>query len=229
MRYLLLTIIPVLSLISYSAAGQGIVRGKVIDISTQEPLAGVYVIYGKALGTTTDKDGTWMIKTDPGPLSISFKFIGYKSLTKQVYIRDGETIELKTGLETETQTIDQIVVSADRIEQKIAELTVSLDVIKSDFLSGSHITDAQELINKVPGIEVLDGQTSIRGGSGFSYGVGSTRCGQYKMAIHAARKSCTNRNNKGRIFGFIWFISIERHHQFPDCRCYRYPSFPILC
>jgi outer membrane cobalamin receptor len=173
MRYLLLTIIPVLSLISYSAAGQGIVRGKVIDISTQEPLAGVYVIYGKALGTTTDKDGTWMIKTDPGPLSISFKFIGYKSLTKQVYIRDGETIELKTGLETETQTIDQIVVSADRIEQKIAELTVSLDVIKSDFLSGSHITDAQELINKVPGIEVLDGQTSIRGGSGFSYGVGS--------------------------------------------------------
>jgi outer membrane cobalamin receptor len=173
MRYLLLTIIPVLSLISYSAAGQGIVRGKVIDISTQEPLAGVYVIYGKALGTTTDMDGTWMIKTDPGPLSISFKFIGYKSLTKQVYIRDGETIELKTGLETETQTIDQIVVSADRIEQKIAELTVSLDVIKSDFLSGSHITDAQELINKVPGIEVLDGQTSIRGGSGFSYGVGS--------------------------------------------------------
>ena len=106
-------------------------------------------------------------------MSISFKFLGYKPVTKLVHLRSGETIEFNTGLETETQLIDQIVVSADRIEQKIAELTVSLDVIKSDFLSGSHITDAQELINKVPGIEVLDGQASVRGGSGYSYGVGS--------------------------------------------------------
>jgi iron complex outermembrane receptor protein len=76
-------------------------------------------------------------------------------------------------METETHEIDQIVVSADRTEQKVAELTVSLDIIKSDFLSQSHVTDPQEVINKTPGIEVLDGQASIRGGSGFSYGAGS--------------------------------------------------------
>ncbi|MCK7529809.1 MAG: hypothetical protein MZV63_01490 [Marinilabiliales bacterium] len=40
-------------------------------------------------------------------------------------------------------------------------------------MHAAHITDAQELITKTPGIEVLDGQASIRGGSGFSYGVGS--------------------------------------------------------
>jgi iron complex outermembrane receptor protein len=48
-----------------------------------------------------------------------------------------------------------------------------MDVIKSSFLSENHITDAQEIINKTPGIEVMDGQASVRGGSGFSYGAGS--------------------------------------------------------
>ena len=47
-----------------------------------------------------------------------------------------------------------------------------MDIIKTAEFE-THITDAQELINKTPGIEVLDGQASIRGGSGFSYGVGS--------------------------------------------------------
>ncbi len=69
--------------------------------------------------------------------------------------------------------IDQVVVSANRTEQKIAELAVSMDIIKSSFLSDNHITDAQEIINKTPGIEVMDGQASVRGGSGFSYGAGS--------------------------------------------------------
>ncbi|MCU0362706.1 MAG: TonB-dependent receptor, partial [Bacteroidales bacterium] len=41
-----------------------------------------------------------------------------------------------------------------------------------DFLD-AHITDAQELITKRPGIEIMDGQASVRGGSGFSYGAGS--------------------------------------------------------
>ena len=76
-------------------------------------------------------------------------------------------------MEMDIQEIDQIVVSANKTEQKIAELTVSMDILKTaDFLN-THITNSQELINKTPGIEVLDGQASIRGGSGFSYGIGS--------------------------------------------------------
>jgi outer membrane cobalamin receptor len=173
MRYHFLAIILILCFLPIILNGQGIVRGKVFDSNSKEPLTGVYVIYGKSLGTTTDNKGNWQIKADPGTINFSFKFIGYKPVAQHITIKDGETIELNTALETEIQAINQIVVSADRIEQKIAELTVSLDVIKSDFLAGSHITDAQELISKVPGIEVLDGQASVRGGSGFSYGVGS--------------------------------------------------------
>ncbi len=80
---------------------------------------------------------------------------------------------MNTALDMDLQEIGQIVVSANRTEQKVAELTVSMDVLRpTDFLN-NHITDAEELINNTPGIEILDGQASIRGGSGFSYGVGS--------------------------------------------------------
>ncbi|MBA4321491.1 MAG: hypothetical protein C0408_01605 [Odoribacter sp.] len=173
MQYHIFAIVFFLNLFSTIAGGQGVIRGKVFDIDSGEPLAGVYVIYGKNMGTSSDRDGNWIIKSEEGSLNISFQFLGYKPVTKQVFLKSNETIELNTGLETDTKAIDQVVVSADRIEQRVAELTVSLNIIKSDFLSRSHITDAQELINKVPGIEVLDGQASIRGGSGFSYGVGS--------------------------------------------------------
>jgi len=173
MRYTFAAITLLLSLVLNGADIKSIIKGKVFDSATLEPLFGVYVICGKELGTSTDKDGSYLIRTDSGRINIVFQFIGYKSVTRSVFLGPNDTIDLNIGMEMELHEIDQVVVSADRTEQKVSELTVSMDVIKADFLSGSHITDAQELINKTPGIEVLDGQVSIRGGSGFSYGVGS--------------------------------------------------------
>ncbi len=152
---------------------QGTVNGKVSDKNTGEPLAGVYVIYGKNLGTTTGRDGSFTFRTSGGRISISFQFVGYRPLTKEINVKENETVELNAEMETHIREIDQIVVSANKTEQKIAELSVSMDVIKTSFLSNNHINDAQELINTTPGIEVMDGQASVRGGSGYSYGAGS--------------------------------------------------------
>ncbi len=154
-------------------SAQGIVKGKVFDINTLEPLHGVYVIYEKDKGTSTDENGTYSIESDFPTIDITFQFIGYKPFERSLRLNSDDPVELNVGLEMEIREIGQIVISAARSEERITELTVSMDVIKSgDFLK-THITDAQELVNKTPGIEVLDGQASIRGGSGFSYGVGS--------------------------------------------------------
>jgi len=100
-----------------------------------------------------------------GKIRITFQFIGYEPVTREVEISAGEITEVDVGLVMMVSEIDQVVVSANRIEQKIAELSVSVDIIKTPFLSGNHITDAQELANRTPGIEVLDGQASIREGA----------------------------------------------------------------
>jgi len=153
------------------AFSQGIIKGTVTDNATREPLNGVYILYGKGSGSISGPDGTFSIESDSARLNITFKFIGYRTLTKRIDLKP-ET-EINVGLDMEINEIGQIVISANRTEQKVSELTVSMDILKSgDFLK-THITDPQELINKTPGIEVLDGQASIRGGSGFSYGAGS--------------------------------------------------------
>jgi outer membrane cobalamin receptor len=152
---------------------QNVVKGRVSDRQSGEPLPGVYVIYGKGLGTVADENGSYSFMPEPGTITVEFKYVGYRSQTRVITVTAGEVYELDVEMEPEAQLIDQIVVSADRMEQKRSELTVSMDVIKSEYIYRTHITDAQELITKTPGIEVLDGQASIRGGSGFSYGAGS--------------------------------------------------------
>lgn len=173
MRCRLLIATSLLTLLPGVLHAQTLVKGRISDRQSGEPLPGVYVIYGKGLGTTSDETGSYSFMPDAGSLSVEFKFVGYRSQTMTLSVTSGEVYELDVVMEPEAQLIDQIVVSADRMEQKRSELTVSMDVIKSEFIYRAHITDAQELITKTPGIEVLDGQASIRGGSGFSYGAGS--------------------------------------------------------
>lgn len=151
----------------------GVVGGKIVDKNTREPLAGVYVIYGRHTGTTTNSEGLFIYSSTTGKHTVSFQLIGYETITKEIYVTGNDTLWLDIEMEMKLKEIEQIVVSASKTEQKVAELTVSLDIIKPSFLSLNHITDAQEIINKTTGIEVLDGQASIRGGSGFSYGAGS--------------------------------------------------------
>ncbi len=167
------TVAALIFFISQVTNAQSLVTGRVSDKDNHEPLAGVYVIYGKGAGTSSGAEGLYAFAGEPGRIEITFKFVGYKPVTEIVFLQANDTIRLDVYLETESQLISQIVVSADRMEQKESELTVSMEVIKSDLLTRSHISDARELINKTPGIEVLDGQASIRGGSGYSYGVGS--------------------------------------------------------
>ncbi len=173
MRFIIAYLLLFLLTPLYGTGNESTIRGRISDKNTGEPLPGAYIIYGKNLGTVSNDDGSYIISTQPGRVRLSFQLIGYKTITREINLSDGENAELNIELEVKISEIDQIVVSASRTEQKIAELSVSMDIIKSSFLSANHISDAQELINKTPGIEVLDGQASIRGGSGFSYGVGS--------------------------------------------------------
>ena len=173
MQLLFHSVLLISGLLFSENAPEGYVKGKVFDKNTQEPLAGVYVIYGINLGTTTGPEGLYYFKTVPGKLSITFQSVGYIPVVKDVTVAESDTLELDIAMEMKVREIDQVVISANKTEQRIAELSVSMDIIKTAFLTENHIADAQELINKAPGIEVMDGQASVRGGSGYSYGAGS--------------------------------------------------------
>jgi hypothetical protein len=133
MRYIITAIILLFASIVNSAENGSIIRGRITDKNSHELLAGVYVIYGRQLGTTSDEKGFYQINTGSGKLSIIFQFIGYESVTKEITIRSNDTVELNIELEMKIREIDQIVVSADKIEKRVAELSVSMDIVKSSF------------------------------------------------------------------------------------------------
>ena len=86
MRYTLLVITLSLSSAFSIVFAQGIVKGKITDNNTLEPLAGVYVIYRNNQGTTSDENGIFYLKSDSSELNIRFRFVGYKSLARSVSI-----------------------------------------------------------------------------------------------------------------------------------------------
>jgi len=173
MRFLLIFLSVILITDTVAQDKEGIVKGKVFDFVSGEKLVGANIVYAQLKGGISGKDGEYIVSTTAGNVTISFQYIGYKSETRSIYLHSNDTIELNVGLLQEINQIDQIVISGSRTEQKLSESTVSLSIILPDVLEKNHIVDAEELINKTPGIEVLDGQASIRGGSGFSYGAGS--------------------------------------------------------
>lgn len=149
------------------------VSGVITDQSTGESLPGVNILFQKTKGTVSNEKGAFSITADPGNLSLTFRIVGYKPVQRQLQLKPGDSIFVRVAMEQDVIVMDQVVVTASRIEQKMAELTVSMSLIKPDQVSGNHIINASELMNKAPGIEVMDGQASVRGGSGFSYGAGS--------------------------------------------------------
>jgi iron complex outermembrane receptor protein len=173
--YVRISVLIFIVWITLSPAGSTppVVKGKVTDASNQTPLPGANVIYAPGQGTVTDNLGIYQLRLQPGEYTLQFRFMGYRSNQRHITLFAGDTLILDISLEPEVTRLNQVIVSASRVEQRVAESTVSVSLIRPQDYQAAQITSASELVNKTSGIEVLDGQASIRGGSGFSYGAGS--------------------------------------------------------
>lgn len=153
-------------------AQKATVKGKVSDSKTKEGLPSAYILYNGG-GVGTDIEGNYTLTLDPGTYELKFQYVGYTSSAKTVNLSAGETKTLDISLAEEIQTLGQVVVTGSRYEQKIEEVTMSMEVIRPDLTTDKGATNIQGAINQTPGVQVVDGEPQIRGGSGFNFGAGS--------------------------------------------------------
>ena len=170
---MILCFIFLLAARSVSGQKQAWVTGKVTDASGGEPLIAVNISANRRSGTISDQEGSYSLNLEPGKHLIEFFYIGYARESIEVELEAGETIRLDVEMEISRKMLDEVVVSAGKYEQRLSDVTVSMEVIKPRQLSNQNIPSLDMILEKTPGISILDGQPSIRGGSGFSYGVGS--------------------------------------------------------
>ncbi len=168
---MLLTIIC--SCFSVFAQDKGVLMGVVRDAAGKEPLIGVNVIINGVTGTVTDVNGKYTFDVPAGDIRVDYRFVGYKTQTRQLQIAPAEARILNIDLALESTLLNTVVVSAGKFEQKLEEVTVSMEVIKPSLIENTNAVSMDVVMEQVPGVVVIDGQANIRGGSGFSYGAGS--------------------------------------------------------
>ncbi len=148
-------------------------KGKIIDTKSKSTIPGVNILLEDNSGGTSDINGNYSIVVKSGKHQVAYNFIGYKTEIRSVELKPDETISVNVSLNEEVEVINEIVVSAGKFEQKISDVTVSMEIIKPTMIENNNTVSAEIAVNQVPGVDVVDDQPSIRGGSGYSYGAGS--------------------------------------------------------
>jgi iron complex outermembrane receptor protein len=147
-------------------------KGVVTDVSSGELLPGVTVRTGTT-GMATDANGAYSLSLPAGNYEITFSYTGYEPRTRTVQLKEAQTLELNIQLGDADNLLQTATVTSGKFEKPLGEVTVSLDVLKPRLLESTNSTSIDETLVKVPGVSVIDGQASIRGGAGFSYGAGT--------------------------------------------------------
>jgi iron complex outermembrane receptor protein len=105
------------------------------------------------------------------PMQLLIKAPFYISDT--IILQEVPSALLKVVLQAQVQDQKTVVVSAGKRRQAIEDIPVSMEIIRPQLIDNKGITDLEQAVDQTPGVYTMDGQVSIRGGSGFAYGTGS--------------------------------------------------------
>ena len=143
--------------------------GHVLDKKTKEHLPFVTIkLQGTTVGITTDATGHYFLRNLPiGNFTLEVSMIGFKTVTQKVDIEAGRSIEIDFELEESAQTLNEVVVSANRNEttRRTAPSLVSvLDMQTLDVTNSKTLSDGLKF---QPGLRVENncqncGTTQVR-------------------------------------------------------------------
>ncbi len=163
-----------LVLSNYSIAQNGKITGVVRD-EKGVALPGAAVIYRKdvTIGALTDANGKYLLEVPAGTCKLVCRFTSMNPDTLTVQVFENQTVNLDIVLTSFIKELKQIDVKVGRFDKPIEEQTVTMIVIKPELIENKNTRSIETALDQTPGLNILDGEPQIRGGSGFTFGVGS--------------------------------------------------------
>lgn len=131
-------------------------------------VAGISTIY------SADEEGQFSISLPKDNHLLIIESMGYNSATKTLTFTSKKrhlVVEIK--LVPSAQMLDVASIEFDKGSDEIDKVTNSLTIIQPKNAENRNITTVDALVNTVGGVAVVDNEPQIRGGSGFSSGMGS--------------------------------------------------------
>lgn len=163
MKYLF-SLILLLPLLGFSQ-----VRGVISDAVSKEKIPGARVQTSSGQNTLSDEQGRFSLTINQFPVQLKFSMNGFVADSVMIY---QDTI-INVELFQLVQEIKTVVVSASRSDQNLEEVPVSMEIIRPALFDNKAMSSLEQVADQTPGVFTMDGQVSIRGGGGYSYGAGS--------------------------------------------------------
>ena len=150
------------------------VKGYVKDDSNQ-PIQGASIIYRKdiTVGATSDEKGFYELAIPTGSARLICRFTGMKTDTITLNVLENEIIEVNFSLLPFLVNQKQVEIKVGKFDKPIEEQTVTMVVLKPELIENKNTRSIETALDQTPGLNILDGEPQIRGGSGFTFGVGS--------------------------------------------------------
>lgn len=162
-----------LALVQFFQAQTCSLTGKVYDRNTKEGLIGATIhIEGTSIGTSSDIDGSFLLNNlKKGTYNLIITYVGYKPDTLKNFIISETSHYVEIFLSENSQALKQIDIISERIEhsensvlQDIKRSEVVSNGISSDQITKNQDRNTAEVIKRIPGITIQNGQfVVIRG------------------------------------------------------------------
>jgi len=140
--------------------------GTVTDADSESRLPGANVALREAetstpmKGTSTGADGTFQLKAiQPGQYVVEVRFVGYEEREISVTLDAGEARTLDVALAPATQSLETVVVSASRRQEKVLDAPASISVLQPEQIQREVTTSSIEALRSTPGVDMA--QTGI--------------------------------------------------------------------
>jgi len=161
------------------SAPTGNLTGTVVDAESGQPMLGVNVmIEGTSLGSATDLNGNFLIRSIPvGNYSINATYIGYSKIrVEDVTIHPGQVERITLAIHRKNIKIQEVVVTAKAVKNTEAALlkyrqrSQSLsDAVSVEGMSKAGLGTAAEAMKKITGASVVGGKYVYVRGLGDRY------------------------------------------------------------
>lgn len=131
---------------------QSIIKGKVFDAVTNQPVEGADLsLTNKEINITSDKNGAFTITVQSKTDSVFVSSAGY--LSKKAAVRSPRSDIFLTPV---FANLNEVIVTGNREVQRRTEVPVAVNVISKTLINDTKATRLDMLINKVPGAFMVD-------------------------------------------------------------------------
>jgi iron complex outermembrane receptor protein len=145
----------------FAQSGRIQLSGKIKDKNTGEALPGVTVaIKGTIDGAQTDADGKFALKAaNSFPLTLVVTYIGYE---KQEYVVESEKSNINFEIKPQSILVNEIVVSASRVEENILKSPVAIDKLDIIALRETPAASFYDAMENIKGVQLTTSSLSFK-------------------------------------------------------------------